>query len=70
MQKTHGAPSDSERHIGDLGNIIADASGTSNVDITDDKITLTGPYSVAGRAIVVHEKTDDLGKGDRLHIFG
>jgi len=61
--KTHGAPTDSERHIGDLGNIIADASGTAVIDITDDKISLTGPYSVIGRAFVVHAGPDDLGKG-------
>jgi len=61
--KTHGAPADNERHVGDLGNIVADASGNARIDITDDKISLTGGNSVLGRAIVVHEKMDDLGKG-------
>jgi len=61
--KTHGAPTDSERHVGDLGNIVADASGTTAIDITDDKVSLTGPNSIVGRAFVVHEKTDDEGKG-------
>jgi len=61
--KTHGGPVDSERHVGDLGNILVDSSGTAAIDITDDKISLTGGNSVVGRAIVVHEKKDDLGKG-------
>jgi len=61
--KTHGSPVDNERHVGDLGNIIADSSGNAAIDITDDKISLTGGNSVVGRAIVVHEKKDDLGKG-------
>jgi len=61
--KTHGAPMDSERHVGDLGNIVTDNSGTATIDITDDKISLTGGNSIVGRAIVVHEKKDDLGKG-------
>jgi len=61
--KTHGAPSDPERHVGDLGNIVADSSGTTAIDITDAEISLTGPNSIVGRAFVVHEKMDDLGKG-------
>ena len=32
---THGAPEDSNRHIGDLGNIIADSNGVATIDITD-----------------------------------
>lgn len=52
-QKTHGAPSDSERHVGDLGNIIANANGLANVDITDVELSLTGINSIIGRAFVV-----------------
>lgn len=35
------------------------------VDIVDDLVSLVGPNSVIGRAVVVHSGTDDLGlRGD------
>uniref|UniRef100_H2YL26 Superoxide dismutase [Cu-Zn] n=1 Tax=Ciona savignyi TaxID=51511 RepID=H2YL26_CIOSA len=63
QNKEHGAPDVSERHFGDLGNVTADASGTATVDITDNLVTLTGEFSVVGRAVVVHAGEDDLGLG-------
>ncbi|KAL8124528.1 hypothetical protein AgCh_012247 [Apium graveolens] len=54
---THGAPEDEVRHAGNLGNIIA------NVDVILE-LELSGPNAVIGRALVVHELEDDLGKGD------
>jgi len=59
----HGAPSDKDRHVGDLGNIMSDAAGVALGEITDSQVQLSGPTSVLGRAIVVHAGTDDLGKG-------
>jgi len=61
--KNHGAPSDKERHAGDLGNIAADANGVAVIDIVDHQIPLHGPHSIVGRALVVHAGVDDLGKG-------
>ncbi|SPN99949.1 Superoxide dismutase [Cu-Zn] [Cephalotrichum gorgonifer] len=61
--KTHGAPSDENRHVGDLGNIETDAQGNSKGTVTDNFIKLIGPHSVVGRTVVVHAGTDDLGKG-------
>ncbi|CAL0304054.1 unnamed protein product [Lupinus luteus] len=60
---THGAPEDEVRHAGDLGNIVANADGVAEAIIVDNQIPLTGPNSVVGRALVVHELEDDLGKG-------
>ncbi|XP_042498971.1 superoxide dismutase [Cu-Zn], chloroplastic [Macadamia integrifolia] len=60
---THGAPSDEIRHAGDLGNIVANADGVAEVTIVDNQIPLSGPNAVVGRAFVVHELEDDLGKG-------
>ena len=47
-------------HVGDLGNIIADKSGTSRFQIKAERVDLS---DVVGRAIVVHADEDDLGKG-------
>jgi len=51
------------RHAGDLGNIAAGDNGVAHVDLLDTHIPLHGPGSILGRAVVVHEKVDDLGKG-------
>ncbi|CAK8680273.1 unnamed protein product [Clavelina lepadiformis] len=61
----HGAPTDppTKRHYGDLGNVMADESGKAEVNVTDNLVTLTGPNSVIGRAVVVHADEDDLGQG-------
>ncbi|KAI2659811.1 superoxide dismutase [Cu-Zn] [Labeo rohita] len=61
--KTHGGPTDSVRHVGDLGNVIAGDNGTAKIDIVDELVTLSGQHSVIGRTMVIHEKEDDLGKG-------
>ncbi|XP_033740917.1 superoxide dismutase [Cu-Zn]-like [Pecten maximus] len=61
--KTHGAPSDEERHHGDLGNVTAGADGVAQVNITDSLVSLTGEESVIGRTMVIHADVDDLGKG-------
>merc|ERR1712002_679363 len=52
--KEHGGPEDTNRHAGDLGNIIAGNDRKAVVDITDKFVPLTGANSVIGRAIVVH----------------
>ncbi|KRX91501.1 Superoxide dismutase [Cu-Zn] [Trichinella pseudospiralis] len=61
--KTHGGPTDTVRHVGDLGNIVAGSDGVAKIDIVDDQIKLTGEHSIIGRTMVVHIQEDDLGKG-------
>ena len=62
--KKHGGPDDKERHVGDLGNITADATGVAKGKINSTMVKLSGPYTVIGRSIMVHADPDDLGKGD------
>lgn len=58
--QSHGAPNDFTRHVGDLGNIVADEKGNAVLAYIDRHLTLNGPYSIIGRAIIVHEKKDDF----------
>jgi Cu-Zn family superoxide dismutase len=58
--KPHGAPSDKHRHMGDLGNLIADQNGLAAADFVDPLLTLTGEQSIIGRGVIVHAQADDL----------
>jgi len=63
-QKNHGAPTDEERHVGDLGNVVTDAKGVAKVQIEDKLISLApGVTSIVGRGLVVHAGADDEGRG-------
>uniref|UniRef100_A0A1L8E4Q7 Superoxide dismutase [Cu-Zn] n=1 Tax=Nyssomyia neivai TaxID=330878 RepID=A0A1L8E4Q7_9DIPT len=59
----HGAPHDEIRHRGDLGNVVADQNGHVYTSFSDSVITLNGFNSIIGRAVVLHEGEDDLGRG-------
>jgi Cu-Zn family superoxide dismutase len=56
----HGAPTATDRHAGDLGNLEADASGNAHLDWIDPTMQLNGEDSIVGRAVIVHAGTDDL----------
>ena len=59
--KPHAGPDDTERHVGDMGNVEADASGKAKLEYLDHQISLTNDRSsVIGRSVVVHAKADDL----------
>jgi len=51
--KTHGAPNDDVRHVGDLGNIEAPGSSVTKIQFNDPIISLTGPLNIIGRTLVV-----------------
>jgi Cu-Zn family superoxide dismutase len=55
----HGAPDATERHVGDLGNLEADAAGKAMYDRLDTVLKLNGAHSCVGRAIIIHAKEDD-----------
>jgi superoxide dismutase, Cu-Zn family len=59
--KPHAGPDAAERHVGDMGNVEADASGAAKLDYVDHEISLTKDQrSVIGRSVIVHAKADDL----------
>ena len=53
----HAGHDAAQRHMGDLGNIEADASGKARLELTDKKIKLD---AILGKSVIVHEKADDL----------
>lgn len=61
IKAEHGGPDSAEHHAGDFGNITAGDDGKVDTTVTVDFITLgEGETSVVGKAVVVHEKADDL----------
>ena len=56
----HAGHDAAERHVGDLGNLEADASGKAHLELTDSMMTMSGEKSIIGRGVIVHEKEDDL----------
>jgi len=53
----HGGLNTPVRHGGDLGNMQVDSSGKGTLDVTVPDLPFD---SVKGKAVVVHEKADDL----------
>ena len=58
--ESHGAPTDAQRHIGDLGNIEANAAGVADLEYTDSRAALEGVNSILGHGVIIHASADDL----------
>lgn len=58
--KAHGGPDDVQRHVGDLGNLMADDSGAAHYEATDSILAFSGSHSIIGRGVIVHAGEDDL----------
>jgi superoxide dismutase, Cu-Zn family len=57
----HAGPDADARHVGDMGNIEADASGVGKLEYLDHNMSLANDeQSIIGRSVVVHAKADDL----------
>lgn len=58
----HGAPDAVSHHAGDFGNVTADANGEVHTRFTTHSISLKKDDAAnpLGRAVVLHEKADDL----------
>ncbi len=68
----HGGVDTPQRHAGDFGNIEADAAGKAHAELTLKGVKFSGDDSIIGKALIVHEKEDDLktdptgNSGDRI----
>lgn len=58
--KAHGAPDAPERHMGDLGNVVADENGSATLDVVDSLLSLEGETAIVARSVVVHAEEDDF----------
>ena len=58
----HGAPSDAERHAGDMGNLLFDERGRAEIDVMVSGISTSSgkPDNIIGRALIIHMDRDDL----------
>lgn len=56
----HGSPMGEMRHVGDLGNLEANAEGKAEYMHVDSHLKLNGANSIIGRSIIVHADEDDL----------
>lgn len=57
--KEHGAPEDTERHVGDLGNVKTDGQGNAQGSVQDKFIKLIGPESVIGVRLTSQQESND-----------
>ena len=58
-KQKHGGPDSKERHVGDLGNILADSNGLADFEIQIPKGTsLIGKNSIVGHTLIIHAKED------------
>jgi hypothetical protein len=58
FSRSHGAPTDEDRHVGDLGNFQTDSMGDSTGSFEDRLVKLVGPESVIGVSSLAH--TDEV----------
>ena len=60
LQMPHGSPTDPQHHAGDFGNLEANQQGTARYERVFSWLSFKGTNSILGRAVIVHEKPDDL----------
>ena len=58
-QAAHG-PLMGVSHVGDLGNVVADENGIAKISVMKKDAVFDGDQGINGRAVIVHEKADDL----------
>jgi len=54
----HGDGDSGMRHLGDLGNLVADEGGRVHLDRLERSLTLEGPEAIVGHALAVHARPD------------
>lgn len=57
--RNHGGPEAADRHVGDMGNLVANEEGVAEYNFVDTYATLNGPHSIIGRTVIIHAQPDD-----------
>ena len=55
----HGSPDEPERHVGDLGQLVAESDSTAHFERVDRAISLLGDQSIVRHAVIVHRGEDE-----------
>lgn len=55
----HGALEELKTHVGDLGNLEANADGIAKTTFITEKLSFSGKESILGRGLIIHEGADD-----------
>ncbi len=56
----HAGPDAAKRHVGDMGNLVADENGVAHYERVDKHLAFSGKDSIIGRGIIIHAGEDDL----------
>ena len=56
----HGAWDGAKHHVGDMPQLMADASGTAQVSFNSQSLKLRGVNSIIGKSVIVHRDPDDV----------
>lgn len=55
----HGAPQSEKSHMGDMGNLKADAKGEAHMEMVLSKADAKELKEISGKSVLIHEKADD-----------
>jgi Cu-Zn family superoxide dismutase len=59
--KPHAAPVTSERHVGDMPALKADAQGVARMSFDLDRMSVApGPVNIVGKGLIIHRDPDDF----------
>lgn len=56
----HGGPASHKRHLGDLGNLVANKEGVAKVDVVLKDLSNEEINSIIGKSVIIHSKADDF----------
>lgn len=59
-KQPHGAHGSGLHHLGDMPELVTDASGTARIEFNSQTLTLRGPNTIINKAVIVHRDRDDV----------
>lgn len=59
-EQTHGSPHHVNKHVGDMGNLDADAYGHAKATLYLNHVNLSHAPKLGSRSVIIHQDQDDL----------